>query len=78
MNAARLTARWHGHAAGSTIYGPDADRAVAAGRAEPVDLPKRKRIKTGTRKQTASPTHETTTEETPNDDDPGAREPDDA
>lgn len=56
-NQARLTARWHGHPVGATLTGSDADRAVAAGRAEPIRT--RKITKNDT-----SPTREPETEGT--------------
>lgn len=52
-NEARLTARWHGHPVGATLTGSDADRAVAAGRAEPIRTRK-------TTKNDTSPTRDET------------------
>jgi len=60
VKAARLNCRWNGHAAGSLVYGRDADAAVNAGRAEPEELPKRRKITTGT--SNPSPTRELTEE----------------
>lgn len=68
MKSARLNVRWHGHALGALVHGRDAENAVAAGRAEFVTAPRKRKIRTGN----TSPTREPSTEETTSDDDNGA------